>query len=241
VAEAPPVRVAVPSGSLLVRQGSPVATISYLVRGCMAVECDGEHVNTLVPGKGAWVGEFWDPSFDAGSPHAWPEGYRAAGAEGCEVVTFDKAALHDFLSGHRGAGLDGLELAADAVVAADLRAKLEGTHRSWDADAVGLYEDLVALAVGQAAVSPSSPLQASSLPSEGGSQQQGMQETGRVSAEARALCNCYRRAHPTLISPACHARALAALGWTEEDYLRGHRGAAPGRGLRSRLLRIAGW
>merc|ERR1712224_70471 len=106
-------------------------------------------MHTITPGKGGWLGEFYDPNMDLAEywskPHTYPISYKCE-SERCRVLALSRKDLHYHLRSN-----DRLASAATKTQVKDLWAKL---HRSTKEGRRLMYNSMLEVAVSDGAVDP---------------------------------------------------------------------------------------
>ena len=141
------------------------------------------------PGKGGWLGEFYDPNQDDEyweRPHPALVSWRC-NSERCRTLALNRRALHETLSSNPR-----LVHAAQRAEVADLWGKL---HASGPASRIRAYRAMLEVALSD----------------------------GVLSEAERQLLTDFQKRHQ--IPLAEHTSALKALGWSDDDYARGHQPA----------------
>jgi len=91
--------ITVEKGKMVHSMGDSMDEITYLQEGeVRLISNTGDEMMELVkPGRGAWLGEFFDPSMDPdvywSKPHTHPISYRCD-AEQCRLMALDRKKLH---------------------------------------------------------------------------------------------------------------------------------------------------
>lgn len=111
-------------GTYLCRQGEQKKWVHYLMEGeAMLIDKEDKVVNIL-PGKGSWLGEFFDPAEPEDyweTPHVHHVSFKCI-AKRCRLLTFDSRSLHKAIEE------GGLAEAATRAEISDLWGKLRGSH-----------------------------------------------------------------------------------------------------------------
>ncbi|KAK3286533.1 hypothetical protein CYMTET_5911 [Cymbomonas tetramitiformis] len=123
-------------GEVVHFQDADIETLYYLLDGEVDILRDGIVKNKIRPGKGGWLGEFWDPEWDASKPHFWRVTARAA--KKCRVAGYPKRDLHRAISESKGCHM---KSSADKLEINDLWGKLKTTVGNND---FALYDGVVA-------------------------------------------------------------------------------------------------
>eukprot|EP00808_Paulinella_micropora_P017232 g77730.t1 len=137
----------VPKGHVFCRKGEEMPHIWYLVKGKADVQVNDDRTIAFVPGRGAWLGEFWDPNFTGDSrtrQHAWRATITAD--EDCEVVQVDRLKLRLALESRPQ-----LMTKADRVQIGDLWGKLQSAEKG---DALETYRNMVKVALVDGTLDP---------------------------------------------------------------------------------------
>jgi len=113
-------------GEFIAKRGTPMSRLHFLLSGEVEMVSKSEDgMDTLRPGKGGWLGEFYDPSqaedyWD--QEHNHPVSYKCV-SENCQSLALLRKALHHTLISNPR-----LEASATKAEIADLWGKLHRSH-----------------------------------------------------------------------------------------------------------------
>lgn len=89
-------------GDIVHARGSPMEVISFVLQGEVEmVSTTDDGMSTVRPGKGGWLGEFYDPNIASDyweKPHAHPISYRCIDRDGCRTFQLVRRAMHETIS-----------------------------------------------------------------------------------------------------------------------------------------------
>ncbi|CAK9000082.1 unnamed protein product [Durusdinium trenchii] len=112
-------------GTFICRKGEPKKWVHYLLDGkVMLIDGSEDKVVNIVPGKGSWLGEFFDPAEPEdhwATPHFHQVSFKCI-APRCRLLTLEIDSLH------RAIREAGLAEAATRAEISDLWGKLRGSH-----------------------------------------------------------------------------------------------------------------
>ena len=87
------------AGEYIQRRGDPMREVHYVVEGEVDILSSTDDLHTKIrPGKGGWLGEFFDPNapanhWDEDQSHSLPVSYQCAAAA-CRTMALPRKALH---------------------------------------------------------------------------------------------------------------------------------------------------
>ena len=89
-------------GATIHARGSPMDTISFVLEGEVEmVSTTDDGMSTVHPGKGGWLGEFYDPNIPSDyweKPHTHPISYRCVDRAGCRTFQLARQAMHETIA-----------------------------------------------------------------------------------------------------------------------------------------------
>lgn len=128
-------------GENVFKRGTTMENLSYLLDGAVAIRSvSGETLHVVTPGKGGWVGEFFDSDWDLGKEHRWQADSVCVSEGGCLLKTFCKYKLHRHIKDNSKS----IEVQATRVQVGDLWGKLKDSFSEKERE---VYRGMLELAV----------------------------------------------------------------------------------------------
>jgi hypothetical protein len=178
-------------GAWVQQRGEEMDYLHCVIEGdVQLIDRNGTHVRTVRPGKGGWLGEFYDPNQDADywlRPHPAIVSWRCS-SEQCRTLALQRRALHETISSNPR-----LTSAAERAEIADLWGKLKnsGVERNLSA-----YRGMLEVSLAD----------------------------GVITMDERQLLSQFRMRYA--IPNDAHEASLRELGWTADDFVRGHKASS---------------